>query len=375
MYYNSGNHDYEDYLKALENRISPKETENTVSEKPKNQKKKSRRYRVVRIRPAALLVLVLIIGVVVLTVATTGRKLRKAKVTVPQAKSISDEEYTSSNVIANEKKPKPVTFSFTADTAAIPDTNDAESAVVVNTETNEIVASREAEKRMYPASTTKIMTLLTAVENIKDYNDTFTMTLDITDPLYVAEATVAGFLNGETINMTDMLYGTILPSGADAAIGLAIKIAGGEKEFVSLMNKKAEDLGLKNTHFTNVTGLFDADHYSTAYDMALILNAAIKNPKCREILSTYKYTTSKTAQHPDGIELSSTLFSYMYGTEPETATITGGKTGFVNESGYCIASFGESNSMHNEYIAVTFKNSARWPAFYGQIDLYKQFAK
>ena len=219
------------------------------------------------------------------------------------------------------------------------------------------------------------MTLLVAAENITDFEDTFTMTLDITDPLFVAGASVAGFLNGEEVTMTDLLYGTILPSGADAAMGLAIKVAGSEKAFVKLMNEKVKELRLQNTHFANVTGLHDEENYSSAYDMAIILDAAMQNELCRTVLSTYQHTTRVTEQNPEGILLSSTLFTYMYGDEPETATILGGKTGFVNESGYCIASFGKANESQNEYIVVTLGNSARWPAFYGQIDLYKEFAK
>ena len=98
-------------------------------------------------------------------------------------------------------------------------------------------------------------------------------------------------------------------------------------------------------------------------------------PICKKVLSAYQYTTAVTPQHPEGILLSSTLFTYMYGNEPVTATILGGKTGFVNESGYCIASYGENNENGNEYIVVTLGNSARMPAFFGQIDLYKEFAK
>ena len=219
------------------------------------------------------------------------------------------------------------------------------------------------------------MTLLCAVENIEDVNDTFTMTYEITDPLYVSDASVAGFLNNEKVTMTDLLYGMILPSGADAAIGLAVKIAGSEEAFVKLMNDKVKELGLENTNFTNVSGLYDQNNYSTAYDMAIILDCAMENELCRKVLSTYQYTTQKTPQNPEGILLQSTLFSYMYGTEPETATVLGGKTGFVNESGYCIASFGENKSQTEEYIVITMGNSSKWPAFYGQIDLYKKFAK
>ena len=167
----------------------------------------------------------------------------------------------------------------------------------------------------------------------------------------------------------------IVASGADAAMGLAEKISGSESDFVNLMNEKAEELGLEDTHFSNSSGLFDSEQYTSAYDMAIILETAIQDPLRRKILSTYQYTTAPTPQHPEGIALSSTLFDYMYGTEPETATIQGGKTGFINEAGYCIASYGANNTTGNEYIVVTLKNSSRNPAIFGQIDLYKQFAE
>lgn len=276
-----------------------------------------------------------------------------------------------------EKIPEDIktSFEFTAKTTEIPASNDAKTAIIVDLQTGEVVAQRGAKEKAYPASTTKIMTLLTAVDLIEDFSDTFTMSYEITDPLYVEEASVAGFLDGEKVSMTDLLYGMILPSGADAAMGLAVKLAGSEEAFVELMNKKVEDLGLSDTHFSNVSGLHSEQNYSTAYDMAIILDAALKNELCKTVLSTYLYTTAKTPQNPDGILLSSTLFTYMYGTEPEIATILGGKTGYVNESGYCIASYGSNNENGNQYIVVTFGNSARMPAFFGQIDLYKEFAK
>ena len=284
---------------------------------------------------------------------------------------------TTSSTAKQEKveKPKKIEYTFNDTTLEIPAANDAKTAIIINKETNTVVAERNAHKKAYPASTTKIMTLLVAAENLKNLNDTFTMSLEITDPLFVAEASVAGFLNGEQVTVRDLFYGTILPSGADAAMGLAIMTAGSEEEFVKLMNKKVKSLGLKNTHFANVTGLHSTENYTTAYDMAVMLDAAMQNDFCRQVLSTYQHTTEITTQHPEGILLSNTIFEYMYGTEPETATIVGGKTGFVNESGYCIASFGESNETGNEYIVVTLGNSSRWPAFHGQIDLYKEFAK
>ena len=366
--------DYGDYFKSLEKRLSDSGEPSRKEEKSRNintskRRKKRGIYKVISFKKVVL-PLILIAAIVTVACAALPK--------IGKAKSEKAEEGADSqaSLTQNLEETVPIiTYQIDSDTAEIPASNDCGGAIIIETATGRAVAAKNPHTRFYPASTTKIMTLLVACENIKNYEDTFTMNLEITDPLYVAEASVAGFLNGEEITMTDLLYGLILPSGADAAIALAEKISGGEAEFVKLMNKKAEELGLTDTHFVNTSGLYDSEHYTTAYDMAVILETALQNPVCKKVLSTYRYTTSKTPQHPEGIELSATLFDYMYGTEPETATVLGGKTGFVNESGYCIASYGKSNETDNEYIVVTLKNSSRWPAVHGQIDLYKQFAR
>jgi D-alanyl-D-alanine carboxypeptidase (penicillin-binding protein 5/6) len=201
------------------------------------------------------------------------------------------------------------------------------------------------------------------------------MSYEITDPLYKEGATITGFLSGETVPLKDMMYGVILSSGGDAAVGLAVKIAGSEEAFVEMMNQKAKELGMKNTHYANATGLHNEGNYTSAYDMAILIDAAMKNELCREILTTKTYTTVSTEQHPEGLPFESTLFSHMKGTEPETATIIGGKTGYISMSKYCIASFGVSEQSGDEYIVVTLGNSSRWPAMNGQITLYKEYAK
>lgn len=367
--------DYSDYFKLLEDRltdrIKPKKEDDKPAAREKPSKRKKRGiYKVIALRKAVLPLILIVLVIAVLAVALP----KIGKLTAETQDESGEPQAEATAGIADEAKPL-ITYQIDGETAEIPASNDCGGAVIINTEAGRAVAARNPHERFYPASTTKIMTLLVACENIENYDDTFTMTLKITDPLYVAEASVAGFLNGEKITMTDLLYGLILPSGADAAIALAEKISGSEEAFVKLMNKRAEEMGLTDTHFVNTSGLFDSEHYTSAYDMAVILGTALKNPVCKKILSTYQYTTSSTPQHPDGIALSATLFEYMYGTEPETATILGGKTGFVNESGYCIASYGQGGTTGNEYIVVTLKNSSRWPAVHGQIDLYKQFAK
>lgn len=371
--------DYDAYFKALEERLEKSQSDNNNNKsntaktvntyKPKPKTTKKGVYGVFRLRKSVIAVILAI--VVVITAAAIIVPKGNDNSTIPETK-------TPENITVTDEKQQEIPkteFKANDATKKIPSSNDAKNAIIIDLKTNSIVAQRKPHERAFPASTTKIMTLLTAVDHIVDFSHTFTMSYEITDPLYVEEASVAGFLNGEVVNITDLLYGMILPSGADAAMGLAIHLAGSEENFVKLMNQKVEELGLKNTHFDNVTGLHSENNYSTAYDMAIILEAALKNDLCKKILSTYQHTTQKTPQNPKGILLSSTLFTHMYGTEPETATILGGKTGFVNESGYCIASYGSNNDNGNEYIVVTFGNSSRWPAFYGQIDLYKEFAK
>ncbi len=372
----SGN-DYDSYFRLLEEklekeRISSEKKADVSREESDFPRIKHDRKKPIRIRKSAVAICLIIVLTLAGSAALLGSASDKAKKSPD--KEASDTNSSLSTEKKEEKIPK-TEFIFTDSTADIPSKNDAKYAIIIDKKDNSVIAQKNAKERAYPASTTKIMTLLTAVDLIEDYSDTFTMTLSITDPLFTEGASVAGFLDGEAVNMTDLLYGTILPSGADAAMGLAVKLAGSEEAFVELMNKKVEQLGLTDTHFDNVTGLHSENNYSTAYDMAIILDTALQNEICKKVLSTYQYTTSPTSHHPQGILLSSTLFTYMYGTEPETATILGGKTGYVNESGYCIASYGENNENKNQYIIVTFGNSARMPAFFGQIDLYKDFAK
>lgn len=243
--------------------------------------------------------------------------------------------------------------------------------VLVDTQTNTVMAQRDAEKKMYPASMTKVMTLIVAVENMTSLENTFTMTYDILAPLYDADASLAGFQEHEVITIKDMLYGAILPSGADATAGLAIKIAGSEENFVKLMNEKVVELGLHNTHFTNTSGLHNDNHYSTALDMAVIFNYALQNDLCREILSTYQYTTSKTKEHPEGILLESTMFSRMYGDEVEGVLIKGGKTGFTSEAQHTMVSYAEKNNK--EYILVTAYEDDKWGSVFDAFDIYEKY--
>ena len=188
------------------------------------------------------------------------------------------------------------------------------------------------------------------------------------------EGTSIYLQKGEILSARQLLYGLMLRSGNDASVALAYHCSKTISDFTTLMNETAKKAGATNTNFENPHGLDSKNHYTTAEDMAVIVREACKNELCHKILSTYQYTTAATPQHPVGIPLTSTLFSHMYGTEPEGADILGGKTGFVNESGYCIASFGKSD-YGNEYVCITFKGAGLWPTVYDQFHLYERYAK
>lgn len=266
-------------------------------------------------------------------------------------------------------------------TAAFSSNRTFANGILIDLENGTVIADRGGDERIYPASMTKIMTLIVAVEKAKSLDETFTMTAEITDPLYLENASVAGFSVGEKVSVRDLIYGLILPSGGDGALGLAYHIAGGEEAFAELMNAKAKELGLKNTHFTNCTGLHDNDHYSTCHEIGLILEYAIRNDFMREVLTTYRYTTASTAEHPDGIELTSTLLSRMNGDDSGTFFVQGGKTGYTTEAKNCLASFAtelvkgmSEDSLKQQptrYILVTAGSPDKWDPVFDAIEIYK----
>jgi D-alanyl-D-alanine carboxypeptidase (penicillin-binding protein 5/6) len=192
--------------------------------------------------------------------------------------------------------------------------------------------------------------------------------------VYTADASLAGFSPGENVPIRDLFYGAALPSGADATSALAICSAGDEDAFAQLMNEKVKELGLTGTHFENASGLQGDNHYSTCYDMAMIIKYAMDNDFLRTVISTYQYTTASTEKHPDGLELESTMLSRLNGDEAAGFTIIGGKTGYTPNAGYCLASFGERNSDGAQFIMVTAKGSGRYTPIYDAIEAYGKYA-
>ena len=266
-------------------------------------------------------------------------------------------------------------FESTSDTKNIYSDNVISShAILIDESTDTIVASKGAKERINPASMTKVLTVLVAAENITEeqLDDTFTMTIDITDYSYVNDCSNVGFLVDEEVKVRDLFYGTILPSGGDAAVGLATYVAGSHEAFVDLMNEKLEELGLSDTaHFTNCVGLYDTNHYCTIYDMAVIMKAAIQNELCLEVLSEKCYTTASSTEHPEGLTISNWFLRRI--EDKETGgEVVGAKTGYVVESGSCAVSYSVADDG-TPYICATAGSTSSWRCIYDHVEIYTNY--
>ncbi len=261
----------------------------------------------------------------------------------------------------------------TADTAELGEEIKSASAVVIDQETGHILGRKAAEEAISPASMTKILTLLVAADQNPDLDDTFTMTREITDLCFLKGCSAVGFAAGEEVPVRDLLYGTILPSGADAALGLACCTAGSHEAFVARMNEKLGELGAsRNARFTNCVGWYDDAHRCTVGDIAIILDAALRNDLCREVLSAHTYVTSASQEAPEGRELSNWFLRRVEDHMPPGVVIEGGKTGYVSQSGFCAAS-SAVDAAGRRLLCVTGNAPGTWACIYDHANLYEMF--
>lgn len=216
----------------------------------------------------------------------------------------------------------------------------SENALLIDLESNTVLVQKNADARIYPASMTKVMTVLVAAEHIENWDETFTMTQSIIDPLFLADASMAGFVHGEEVSMTELLYGAVLPSGAEATEALAIVTAGSEEAFAALMNEKAQELGLKDTHFVDASGLHDENHYTTLSDMAIIMQAALDNLHCREVLTSVNHTSPATEQNPEGVAMTNRFLYRIRPQQSGNVDIQAAKTGYTAQAMNCCVSYG-----------------------------------
>ena len=214
----------------------------------------------------------------------------------------------------------------------------AKSAIMMEASTGKVIFEKNANEKLPMASMTKMMTLLIIMENIKSGN------LKWDEKVITSEhaASMGGsqiFLEvGEEMSVEDLVKGICIGSGNDAAVSMAERISGTEEDFVKLMNKKAQVLGLKNTNFVNACGLDDDNHYSSANDMAIIAKELVKYDKILEFTGTYEDYLRKNTNNSFWLVNTNKLVRYYKGVD-------GLKTGYTKSAGYCITTTAKKNNM------------------------------
>ena len=214
---------------------------------------------------------------------------------------------------------------------------EGQEGLLLNLDKQEVLYSKGAYERVYPASITKIMTALLAFQ-YGNMDDVVTITQD--NVTLEEGSQVVGFQPGDQVTMDQLVHGLLVYSGNDAASAIATHIGGTEAEFVNMMNDYAAQLGCTGTHFTNPHGLQDENHYTTPYDIYLMLKEALNYPEFTEITQLSSYNV--TYKNSDGTDMSVSLTAtdhYLTGeaTAPKGITVLGGKTGTTSDAGNCLA--------------------------------------
>ena len=239
-----------------------------------------------------------------------------------------------------------------------PDFVTSQAAALFDMDDREVLYSKDVFERMYPASITKIMTALVAIKE----GDLKSRVL-VTDDAVITEqgATLCGIEPGDTLTLEQLLYGLMLPSGNDAGAAIAVHIAGSIEAFSDMMNQEAVRLGATGTHFVNPHGLNDPDHYTTAYDLYLIFNEALKYPVFRQIVGTTAYTANYHNKNSEPVSKTwkgSNWFMTGERETPDGLKVFGGKTGTTKAAGYCLIMASRDDS-DKEYISVVLKADSR----------------
>lgn len=234
----------------------------------------------------------------------------------------------------------------------------AGGAGVFDLTTKEVLYSQNLFEKLYPASTTKILTAYIIIRNC-DLDDKVTVSADAIANM--ADSSKCGLAAGDVLTVRDLLYGLLLVSGNDAANVLAEYYSGSIDKFAEEMNREAKALGATQSHFVNANGLPDDDHYTTVYDMYLIFQAAIQTQDFIDIIHTKSYDAAY--QNASGNAVTQKWEStnrYLNGQtkEPEDITVVGGKTGTTNAAGYCLVLYSK-NKKGDDIVSIVYKGKTR----------------
>jgi len=276
-----------------------------------------------------------------------------------------------------EPEPEPIVGLAQSDgnTVHLGDKAGSEFALLINADTNTVIAEKGCDQAIYPASMTKVLTLLTAAENIDDPQATFTITQGLIDPHYKRGATITGFRAGDECTLLELFYGAALRSSADATSALAITAGGTEEQFIQMMNDKCDQLQLSDhANFTNTSGLFDGAHTCSLLDMAAIMRAAMDNELCAKVMSTALFTTQPTPTEAEGLIFQNKYLSWFLEKQPEGFTVQACKNGYVQQAQNCLVSYGV-NAAGEHFICVTAKGHNAETMMGDHRMLYSTYAK
>ena len=229
-------------------------------------------------------------------------------------------------------------------------------------------------EKMYPASTTKILTAYLAITQ-GNLDDIVTISEHAADQ--ASDSSVCGMRAGDQIKLSDLLYGLMLKSGNDAAVAIAEHITGSEEAFAQLMNETARSFGATNSHFMNANGLHDEEHYTCVYDLYLIFAHAIEEDFFLQLIQTTSYTVYYTdASGAQATQTWTNTNKYLNGevTQPEGITVLGGKTGTTNAAGYCLVLL-SNNDKKEPVISIILKSDGRSNLYYVMNQVLANFAK
>ena len=243
------------------------------------------------------------------------------------------------------------------------ETSTLHSAGLFDVDDGKVDFSYQMFDKVYPASTTKIMTALVALENA-DLSDVVTVSQDADVSNFASDEATCGIKAGDQITLSDLLYGLLLHSGNDNAVAIADYIAGSEDEFAKMMNKEAKKLMATGTHFVNSNGLHNDNHYTTAYDLYLIFNECIKHDDFVKIIRAKSHTANITGS--DGTVRSVTweptnFYATGEAEKPDNVTVIGGKTGTTELAGNCLILLTEEEN--HPYISIVM-NADTKPLLY-----------
>lgn len=242
----------------------------------------------------------------------------------------------------------------------------SKNIILYNLDDKSIIYEKDSDEEVEIASLTKIMTTLVAIENIDNLEKKVVITSEVFRG--ISDYSQAGLSVGDKVTVKDLLYGIMLPSGADCVRALILNNFKGNDEFVKLMNDKAYEIGLKDTKFDNAIGMDSDDNYSTASDMAKLLMYAMDNETFRTIFTTKSYTMSSI-----NLKLSSTLISYA--KRLDTSHILGAKSGFTDGAGLCLSSVAKFNNINYLLIVLGADNTNKSNAVSDSLEIYNYYAQ